>query len=802
MPREEMRDRMRAAYAEETRIAQEKVKRAGIDREATAAGRAEGERAASRMGVDTPFEMAMAAPAIGMAQQSGGRRVYNREGIVLPDEAAGLSALNSAGFFIPGMVNQRFGERLEEGRRQEPGFALAGDVAGGMIPGELIGQGIAQVGKMIAPQFARLGSMLKGKPEDAPLVLGPESRIRPIDRPDAFPGDDVLTAKALDQWTPPPEQQVRPMGFFGGKKPPVERTQDTIGREIKDIEKQLRRKGYTLNEAETLAEEGTLPPELRGLMIQHGDLVRESGRMQGAARTAKGGVETDPEYLRAESEMNKAMNDVANAEYEIARELRERGLNWEGDDAEFMGVVDQLRREGKLSNYLASRVDDLRAASTRMFDAEAKMKSRVKSFGLLTERGKDAVEQTFGAAYMSGTGSVAGGQYDLNGDGQIDNTDLAIGSGIGLAAFASPLALRKVAELGGRLKGTRPQGMVPEAPRTPQQAAKFETPGSPEYEAAKAKGLDMSQAGRMARAKDMGFDTETVLYHGTVREGFNDTTDIKAFDKGRTGDRWGADKEGFFFTTDPEEAGFYAKADSNFRRTPDTDARDAAIYPVYGKVQNPLVIKTPRSEDNISFWDANNKRLTDQAKAQGADGIVLQEPSGRKMVVIFDPANIRSVNAAFDPDKAASPILTAGFDASRPRVAKRETREDTFFDDRLTPSENKAVEMRKNGYTAEEIADEMDTSRNTVDQLLFKAKAKGVEIGAAARDRRVDDVLELAKKGLTNKQIEERLGLNPGQAKVFLSQERGRIRKAGEELPDWLKPKVPPRGGGRPPKGN
>ena len=165
MPREEMRARMRAAYAEETRIAQEKVKRAGIDREATAAGRAEGERAASRMGVDTPFEMAMAAPAIGMAQQSGGRPVYDREGIVLPDEAAGMSALNSAGFFIPGMVNQRFGERLEEGRRQEPGFALAGDVAGGMIPGELIGQGIAQVGKMIAPQFARLGSMLKGAPE-------------------------------------------------------------------------------------------------------------------------------------------------------------------------------------------------------------------------------------------------------------------------------------------------------------------------------------------------------------------------------------------------------------------------------------------------------------------------------------------------------------------------------------------------------------------------------------------------------------------------------------------------------------
>jgi hypothetical protein len=42
-------------------------------------------------------------------------------------------------------------------------------------------------------------------------------------------------------------------------------------------------------------------------------------------------------------------------------------------------------------------------------------------------------------------------------------------------------------------------------PKTPQQAARFETPGSPEYEAAVAKGLDMSQAGRMGRAEEMGF---------------------------------------------------------------------------------------------------------------------------------------------------------------------------------------------------------------------------------------------------------------------------------------------------------
>ena len=230
---------------------------------------------------------------------------------------------------------------------------------------------------------AIIGELLTTRGKDRLLAVIAEIRARKLAR-----DGGSNTAPPTGPRPPPPgsaspQGPIRAAGFggFGGKKPPPgPRTQDTISREIKDIEKKLRRKGYTLNEAETLAEKGTLPPQLRGLMIQHGDLIRESGRMQGAARTAKGGVETDPEYLRAESEMNKAMDDVANAEYEIARELRERGLNWEGDDAEFMGVVDQLRREGKLSNYLASRVEDLRAASTRMFDAEAKMRARVQAF--------------------------------------------------------------------------------------------------------------------------------------------------------------------------------------------------------------------------------------------------------------------------------------------------------------------------------------------------------------------------------------------------------------------------------------
>lgn len=141
-----------------------------IDRRAAEAGRAEGERAAERMGVTNPLMMAVAAPAIGMAQQAGARPVYDREGTILPDEAAGLSAINAAGFFIPGLVNQRFGQRLEEGRRQEPVAAFAGDIAGGFPSGEVIGLGLQKAGQAIAPGIAALGRLFQGRQSISPEV--------------------------------------------------------------------------------------------------------------------------------------------------------------------------------------------------------------------------------------------------------------------------------------------------------------------------------------------------------------------------------------------------------------------------------------------------------------------------------------------------------------------------------------------------------------------------------------------------------------------------------------------------------
>lgn len=51
-----------------------------------------------------------------------------------------------------------------------------------------------------------------------------------------------------------------------------------------------------------------------------------------------------------------------------------------------------------------------------------------------------------------------------------------------------------------------------------------------------------------------------------------------------------------------------------------------------------------------------------------------------------------------------------------------------FHDARLTPQENKAVEMLLNGYRRAEIADELDVDVKHVSTVLSRARKKGVDV--------------------------------------------------------------------------
>ena len=248
--------------------------------------------------------------------------------------------------------------------------------------------------------------------------------------------------------------------------------------------------------------------------------------------------------------------------------------------------------------------------------------------------------QGLGAGLRGDLGNMAGGALGggliplpSTGDPKKDMQQrLALMGTMAVAAGGGPRLVNAFARQAPRVGKVAGQGM----PKTPAQAARFETPGSPEWEAAKAKGLDMSQAGRMARAKEQGFDTDTVLYHGTKN-------DIEAFRRGAGGDLG----PGVYFSTETGVPTLYAQGDG------------ANILPVYAR---------GRLANSQQFSDA--VRAAEQGGARGHDAyieaVAALERAGFDgirdggVVSIFDPANIRSVNAAFDPDKAASPILTAG----------------------------------------------------------------------------------------------------------------------------------------------
>ena len=176
----------------------------------------------------------------------------------------------------------------------------------------------------------------------------------------------------------------------------------------------------------------------------------------------------------------------------------------------------------------------------------------------------------------------------------------------------------------------------------------------------------MTLEARMKRAEAMGFDTGTVYYHGTAKDGYVESTDIKKFEKDKIGDRWSADDSGFFFTTDKSEAGYYASSDRDYN---DKGSGQGAVYPVFLKMESPLVVDEtylkkegmggilPR-EGTVSFWDYNQSTIKEFADKAGSDSILIKDGDSG-MSIMEKPENIRSIHAAFDPDNSSSANILA-----------------------------------------------------------------------------------------------------------------------------------------------
>lgn len=158
-----------------------------------------------------------------------------------------------------------------------------------------------------------------------------------------------------------------------------------------------------------------------------------------------------------------------------------------------------------------------------------------------------------------------------------------------------------------------------------------------------------------------------VVYHGTAKAGYNDVTDISAFDKSKVGGRFSADEKGFFFTSFKPFANDYANGDADYRNPGEGGG---AVYPVYVSLKKPLIIDGEflrkegmepigYSEDTITFWDNYQSLILDWAKRSNADGVILRDSvefvdgSPVQTIVAFKPEQIKSATGnrgTFDPN--------------------------------------------------------------------------------------------------------------------------------------------------------
>lgn len=59
---------------------------------------------------------------------------------------------------------------------------------------------------------------------------------------------------------------------------------------------------------------------------------------------------------------------------------------------------------------------------------------------------------------------------------------------------------------------------------------------------------------------------------------------------------------------------------------------------------------------------------------------------------------------------------------------------ESFHDPRLSPQENKAVEMLRNGFSRGEIAEEMDIDLKHLSVLFYGARQRGVDVPRCGRN--------------------------------------------------------------------
>jgi hypothetical protein len=147
--------------------------------------------------------------------------------------------------------------------------------------------------------------------------------------------------------------------------------------------------------------------------------------------------------------------------------------------------------------------------------------------------------------------------------------------------------------------------------------------------------LPMDEASRMARAREAGFDTGLPLYHGTG-------ADFQAFDAARFQQSdFGTGGAGVYSSESPGLAGAYA----DLVTRPSND--NANILPIVTRRQEAYDTGGYRNINN----DEQAREYSQRMQDLGVDNVYYRDNMSGEIVenVTFDPRNIRSRFARFDP---------------------------------------------------------------------------------------------------------------------------------------------------------
>jgi len=196
--------------------------------------------------------------------------------------------------------------------------------------------------------------------------------------------------------------------------------------------------------------------------------------------------------------------------------------------------------------------------------------------------------------------------------------------------------------------------------------------------------LPTEEINRLQRAKDLGYEIDA--FHGTNQQvAINPIYDkegrrylvekegepIKEFlDKSDyEGDTPSIQDIGHWFSEDPDVADYFSRGGEN-----------AQVYPVKLKLQNPkeyfsyeeledefenFMAENLQSGKSSAMDDIGSKAFREKLQSEGYDGILISRSTTdtgnpRQDYVVFEPKNIRSRFAEFDPTKTDSKDILAG----------------------------------------------------------------------------------------------------------------------------------------------